>query len=52
MIREWRFANVERVQSEPFAADSNGVVQSITLGPPLEWDDVEYVMISPPAGGG
>lgn len=40
LIREWRFSNVERVLSEPFAADSNGVVQSITLGPDLEWDDV------------
>lgn len=40
LIRQWRFADVERVQSEPFAADSNGVAQSITLSPPLEWDDV------------
>ena len=29
-----------KVEVEPFAADSNGIIQSITFSAPLKWDDI------------
>ncbi|HZD04123.1 MAG TPA: DUF3857 domain-containing protein, partial [Longimicrobiales bacterium] len=40
LVREWSYEDVAAVESEPFAADSNGVVQRVTVGPPMEWDEV------------
>jgi hypothetical protein len=36
----WATTEVPKVELEPFAADSNGIVQSITISAPLKWDDV------------
>ena len=38
----WAAAEVPKVEMEPFAADSNGIVQSITISAPLKWDDIAH----------
>lgn len=37
---EWATSNIDKIKPEPFAADSNGVVQTITVSAPLNWNDV------------
>lgn len=39
-IRVWDYEDQPPIEPEPFAADSNGVVKTVTVGGPLEWDDV------------
>ncbi|HUH11745.1 MAG TPA: DUF3857 and transglutaminase domain-containing protein [Longimicrobiales bacterium] len=41
-LHEWRFAELERIESEPFAADSNGVSQTILVAPARAWQDVAH----------
>lgn len=36
----WATAEVQPWDGEPFAADSNGVVQTIEIAAPLRWDDI------------
>jgi hypothetical protein len=36
----WATSGVEKIKPEPFAADSNDVVQTITVSAPLTWKDV------------
>ena len=36
----WATADVQPWDREPFAADSNGVVQTIEIAAPLHWDDI------------
>lgn len=36
----WATGNVAKVRGEPFAADSNGVYQSISLSSPTTWQDI------------
>ena len=36
----WATSNVERVRGEPFAADSNDVLMSVTIAPPGSWGDI------------
>lgn len=36
----WTANNLARVRAEPFFADSNDVVQSITVSPPGSWNDI------------
>ena len=36
----WATAEVQPWDREPFAADSNGVVQTIEVAAPLHWDDI------------
>lgn len=36
----WATSNVERVRGEPFAADSNDVIMSVTIAPPGTWGDI------------
>lgn len=36
----WTASNLPRVRAEPFLADSNDVVQSITVSPPGSWNDI------------
>lgn len=35
-IRVWAYEDQPRIEPEPFAADSNGVVKTVTVGGPLE----------------
>ena len=39
-VYTWATAEVPKVEIEPFAADSNGIMQSITISAPLKWDDI------------
>src|SRR5690242_14412321 len=39
-VYSWITAEVPKVETEPFAADSNDIVQSITISAPLKWDDI------------
>ena len=39
-LREWSYADLEALKGEPFAADSNGVVKTITTSGWVEWDDI------------
>ena len=39
-VYTWGTAEVPKVEIEPFAADSNGIIQSITISAPLKWDDI------------
>src|SRR5438876_915363 len=41
-VYAWATSEVSKVELEPFAADSNGIVQSITISAPLKWDDVAH----------
>jgi len=41
-VYAWATSEVPKVELEPFAADSNGIVQSITISAPLKWDDVAH----------
>lgn len=36
----WAARDMDRITPEPFAADSNGVVQAVLVGSPLTWQDV------------
>lgn len=36
----WATSRIDRIKPELFAADSNGVVQTITVSAPLNWSDV------------
>lgn len=38
----WARDTTPKVRSEPFAADSNGVVMRVRLGGPLSWNDVSH----------
>ena len=39
-IREWSYAELDRVEPEPFVADSNGVARTITTSGWLSWEDI------------
>ena len=39
-VYTWATAEVPKVEAEPFAADSNGIVQTITISAPIKWDDI------------
>jgi transglutaminase-like putative cysteine protease len=37
---QWATSNIDRIKPEAFAADSNGVVQTIVVSAPLDWNDI------------
>jgi hypothetical protein len=39
-VYTWATAELPKIEREPFAADSNGVYQSIAIAAPVEWGDV------------
>ena len=39
-VYTWIMTDVPRVEPEPFAADSNGVVQSVFVSAPIRWEDL------------
>ena len=39
-VYEWATAEVQPIESEPFAADSNGVVGYVNVSAPIGWNDV------------
>jgi transglutaminase-like putative cysteine protease len=39
-VTTWAAQNVPKIDGEPFAADSNGVVQTIEIGAPSTWHDI------------
>ena len=39
-VYTWAAAEIEKVEPEPFAADSNGVLATIEIAAPIAWDDV------------
>ncbi|HXQ30103.1 MAG TPA: DUF3857 domain-containing protein [Gemmatimonadales bacterium] len=39
-VYTWIMTEVPRVEPEPFASDSNGVVQSVSISAPIRWEDL------------
>lgn len=39
-VYEWAAADVPKIEAEPFAADSNGILESIDVTAPVTWGDV------------
>ncbi len=39
-VTTWAAQDVAKIEGEPFAADSNGVVQTIEIGAPSTWHDI------------
>ena len=39
-VTTWAAQDVPKIEGEPFAADSNGVVQTIEIGAPSTWHDI------------
>ena len=39
-IYEWTAGEIPKVDPEPFAADSNGIMQTVTIAAPIAWADV------------
>jgi transglutaminase-like putative cysteine protease len=39
-VYTWATGNLPKIKSEPFAADSNGVLMSVALSSPMSWGDI------------